>query len=221
MPQVAHNVRNCTRMNSSLDALSIDALLFDLGRVVLDIDFARVVQVWADHAGRSPADIVGHFSRGDAYERHERGEISDEAFFAHLREALNLDITPEQFLEGWNAIFIGAMPGIAELLPRAAKRWPIYAFSNTNPAHVAHFSIAHAELLGHFSEMFLSSSIGMRKPEAESFNHVVTAIGVPAGRILFFDDLIDNIEGARARGLQTVHVTSPNTVAETLKALGV
>jgi glucose-1-phosphatase len=147
--------------------------------------------------------------------------MSDAAFFAHLREALQLDITPEQFLEGWNAIFVGAMPGIDELLPRAAKRWPIYAFSNTNPAHVAHFSIAHADLLGHFRDVYLSSSIGMRKPDAESFDHVVAQIGVPAGRILFFDDSAANIEGARARGLQSVHVTSSNTVAETLKALGI
>jgi len=202
-------------------ASSIDALLFDLGRVVLDIDFARVMKVWTDHAGRGPTDLVAALAHDEIYMQHERGEISDETFFAHLRNVLNLDITPEQFLEGWNAIFVGAMPGIAELLPRAAKRWPIYAFSNTNPAHVAHFSVAHADLLGHFREVFLSSSIGMRKPEAESFDHVVAQIGVPAGRILFFDDSQTNIEGARARGLQTVHVTSPETVAETLKALGV
>ncbi len=208
-------------LSPTLDASSIDALLFDLGRVVLDIDFARVLQVWSDHSNGKPEDIVARFSRGDFYMRHERGEISDADFFAHLRDELEIDITPEQFLEGWNAIFVGAMPGIAELLPKAAMRWPIYAFSNTNPAHVAHFSIAHADLLGHFREMFLSSSIGMRKPEAESFDHVIAAMDVPAERILFFDDLIDNIEGARARGLQTVHVTSPTTVADTLKALGV
>lgn len=209
-----------TRPNS-LDASSIDALLFDLGRVVLDIDFKRVMQVWTRHAGRGSADVVASLAQDDVYKQHERGEISDEAFFAHLRKSLAIDITPQQFLEGWNAIFIGAMPGIAELLPRAAARWPLYAFSNTNPAHVAHFSVAHADLLGHFREMFLSPSIGLRKPEAESFDYVVTAIGVPAERILFFDDLIDNIEGARSRGLQTVHVTSPTTVAETLKPLGV
>jgi len=211
-------------MNSftaSFDASSIDALLFDLGRVVLDIDFTRVLQVWSNHSGRTPEDIVARFSRGDVYMRHERGEISDDAFFAHLRDSMDIDLTPAQFLEGWNAIFVGEMPGIGALLPRAAARWPLYAFSNTNPAHVAHFSAHHAELLGHFRDVYLSSSIAMRKPDPESFDHVVAEIGVPAGRILFFDDLIDNIDGARARGLQTVHVTSPTTVAETLKALGV
>ena len=63
---------------------------------------------------------------------------------------------------------------------RAAKRMPLYAFSNTNPAHVEHFSKAYADVLGHFREIFLSSTIGLRKPDAEAYDHVVKAIGVPA-----------------------------------------
>ena len=39
-------------------------------------------------------------------------------------------------------------------------------------------------------------------------------MGVPASRIVFFDDLAENIEGARARGLKAVHVTSPADIAE-------
>jgi glucose-1-phosphatase len=67
----------------------------------------------------------------------------------------------------------------------------------------------------------LSSTIGLRKPDAAAFDHVVKAIGVPAERIVFFDDLADNIEGARARGLVAVLVTSPDDVANALKALGI
>jgi putative hydrolase of the HAD superfamily len=50
---------------------------------------------------------------------------------------------------------------------------------------------------------------------------VVKAIGVPAGRIVFFDDLANNIEGARSRGLNAVHVTSSDDVAKALAALGI
>jgi glucose-1-phosphatase len=49
---------------------------------------------------------------------------------------------------------------------------------------------------------------------------VIKAIGVAAERIVFFDDLVENIEGARKRGLTAVHVTSPDDVAEALTALG-
>src|ERR1700738_2623214 len=200
---------------------SADALLFDLGRVVLDVDFSRTLECWAGYAGCEPAHLVGLFFRDEAYRRHETGEISDAEFFAALRASLGIEISDAQFLEGWNAIFAGEMPGIAPLLARAAKRLPLYAFSNTNNAHVEHFSVAYADVLGHFREIFLSSTIGLRKPDAEAYDHVVKAIGVPAQRIVFFDDSADNIEGARSRGLIGVHVTSPDDVARTLAELGI
>jgi glucose-1-phosphatase len=112
------------------------------------------------------------------------------------------------------------MPGIGSLLTRAGAQVPLYAFSNTNSAHVKHFSRAYAEVLGHFREIFLSSAIGLRKPDAAAYDHVVRAIGAPAERIVFFDDLAENIDGARARGLTAVHVTSPDDVAHALAALG-
>jgi putative hydrolase of the HAD superfamily len=198
-----------------------DALLFDLGRVVLDIDFNKTLECWAGHADCEPAHLVGRFARDDIYQRHETGKIGDAEYFAALRASLGVDLSDAQFLEGWNAIFAGEVPGIAPLLERAAQRLPLYAFSNTNPAHAEHFSEAYAGVLGHFREMFLSSAIGLRKPDAAAYDHVVKAIGVPASRIVFFDDLAENIEGARARGLTAVHVTSPDDVARALAALGI
>jgi len=197
-----------------------DALLFDLGRVVLDIDFSKAIACWADHAGCKTNDLVERFVRTEAYWHHETGKISDAAYFESLRTSLGIPLSDAQFLEGWNAIFAGEMPGIAPLLARAAKRLPLYVFSNTNNAHVEYFSVIHADVLGHFREIFLSSSIGLRKPDPEAYDHVVKSIGLPAGRIVFFDDLVENVESARARGLKAVHVKSSGDVADALTALG-
>jgi glucose-1-phosphatase len=187
-----------------------DALLFDLGRVVLDVDFNRTLHCWASHARCEPQDLVARFARDQLYQRHEKGEISDALFFAGLRISL-----------GWNAIFAGEMPGIKPLLARAAGHLPLYAFSNTNRPHVEYFSGKYADVLGHFREIYLSSSIGLRKPDAQAYDHVVKAVGVSARRIVFFDDLAENVEGARKVGLTAVHVTSPDDVANALAALGI
>jgi putative hydrolase of the HAD superfamily len=209
-------------MNPPLLSPSVaDALLFDLGRVVLDIDFDKALACWAGHAGCEPGHLVGRFARDEIYHRHETGKISDAEYFAALRSSLGIELSDAQFLEGWNAIFAGEIPGIAPLLKHAAKRLPLYAFSNTNGAHVEHFSQKYAGVLGHFREIFLSSRIGLRKPDAAAYDHVVKAIGAPAERVVFFDDLAENIEGARARGLTAVHVTSLDDVAEALAALGI
>ncbi len=206
-------------MTAPLSPNSVDVLLFDIGRVVLDIRFDKVMAKWADDAGCTPAELAERFVVNDSFRHHEIGRIDDATFFAHLRQSLGIDLSDTQLLEGWNALFTGEMPGIAPLLASAAARLPLYAFSNTNPAHVAYFTTEYADLLGHFREVFLSSTIGLRKPDAAAYDHVVKAIGVPASRILFFDDSAANIEGARARGLHAIHVTSTDDVARALTAL--
>ena len=92
---------------------SADALLFDLGRVVIDIDFGKAIACWAGHAGCDPSDIVARFVRGETYRQHELGRISDAAYFDSLRTGLGIGLSDAQLLEGWNAIFAGEMPGIA------------------------------------------------------------------------------------------------------------
>lgn len=196
-----------------------DALLFDLGRVVIDIDFERAIACWAAHAGCTPELLKGKFSHDIHYQRHERGEIDGEVYLAGLCSALGMQLSHPQMLEGWNAIFVGEMPGMADLLARAAKRMPLYAFTNSNREHERYWSTHFADILRHFTEIYVSSTIGRRKPDAEAYDYVVRAIGAPAERILFFDDSGENVAGARACGLQAVQVRSTADIADVLAAL--
>ena len=200
---------------------AVDALLFDLGNVVIDIDFERAFAHWAAYAGCEVALLRERFAQDEPYQRHEIGAIGIEEYFASLRAALGIALTHAQMLQGWNAIFIAETPGIAALLQRAAKRLPLYAFTNTNPTHAAYWSAKFPDAVKHFRKIFVSSEIGLRKPDAEAFAFVVREIGVPANRILFFDDSAANVEGARARGLQAVLVNSPADVAAALAQLRV
>lgn len=201
----------------------VEALLFDLGRVVIDIEPARTPARWAELAGIPAAALAAQLrlriSGGDAYCRHERGEISDQAFFAHVRGELALELTDAQFEDGWNAIFIGEMPGIRRLLASVSGRLALYAFSNTNPAHRAHWSQRFADLLAPFQKVYVSHEIGARKPEAAAFRTVVADIGVAPERVLFFDDSAENVAGARACGLRAVKVDGPSDVERALEEL--
>jgi glucose-1-phosphatase len=195
-------------------AAGADALLFDLGRVVIDIDFNLAFAKWAEYACCDQAVIAQRFSYDDAYKRHERGEIDADEYFTALRLALGVEIPDTQLLEGWNAIFIGKTPGISPLLADAARRFPLYAFSNSNREHELCWSRRFTGVLRYFREIYVSSTIGLRKPEAEAYNYVVKAIGTSAERIVFFDDVLENVDAARACGLQAFQVKSAADVAD-------
>ena len=111
------------------------------------------------------------------------------------------------------------MPGVSELLAKAARCFPLYAFTNSNREQEQYWSKQFSGILNNFKEVYVSSTIGLRKPEAEAYDYVVRAIGVSADRIVFFDDTLENIEGARARGLQAVHVKSGADLADALAVL--
>ena len=197
----------------------VEALLFDLGGVVIHTDHERIFASWAEPTGCDVATIRAHNFFDAHYIRYERGEIEITEYFDHLRERLHIDLSDAQLLKGWNAIFVGEMPGIARLLPKARAKFPLYAFSNTNRAHVDCFSRLFAPVLSHFSEIFLSSTIGRRKPDVAAFDHVVKEIGVPASRIVFFDDIAENVAGAKAAGLQAVQTATTADIAKALAPL--
>ena len=198
---------------------SVDALLFDLGGVVIDIDFNRAFSHWANHSPYDLDHIRSQFGHDIAYKNHEVANITTEEYFEFVCSGVGADLTYAQFLAGWNAIFVGEFPGISDLLANAAALLPTYAFSNSNPAHEAYWSRQYQDVLSHFNEIFVSSTIKLRKPDPDAFRFVVEAIGVPGERILFFDDSLENVAGARACGLQAVQVTTTSDVAEALAAL--
>jgi glucose-1-phosphatase len=195
---------------------SVKVLLFDLGNVIINVDFARAINVWSGYAEVSPDVLQSRFKFDVSYERHERNEITGAAYFASLRELLNINLTDAQLEEGWNAIYGGEVPGIQPLLKRAKQDFPLYAFSNTNPTHLAYALQHYAEVLNLFEKVYTSCELKKRKPTREAFEAVIKEMGVNANEILFFDDLLENVKGARTAGLQAVHV---QTVEDTKKAL--
>jgi len=193
-----------------------EVLLFDLGGVLLDIDFGRAFAAWGAHAGVPGAEVARRFSFDVHNERHERGEITGPEYFDTLRQSLQLPLSDQQFEAGWNAIIIDEKREITQLVAALPPDLPLYVFSNANVLHERHWNQHFAAVLTPFRHVFVSSNIGRRKPEAEAFAHVAAEIGTAPERILFFDDLLPNVEGARRAGLQAVHVDSVEAVRQAL-----
>jgi len=191
---------------------AIEALLFDVGGVLVDIDFERVTRRWAELAGVDASLIAKRFSFDAPYERHERGEIEAPEYFAALRSRLGIALDDRQFEDGWNRVFAQAIAPTIELLQPLSARLPLYLFSNSNRTHHRYWAGRYAAPLAPIRRHFLSFEMGSRKPEPASFEYIAREIGVPLGKILFFDDTRANVDGAQAVGMPAVWVQSPADV---------
>ena len=199
--------------------MNVEALLFDLGGVIIEIDFGLAFARWAQLGGVPVDQVKARFAFDAAYERHERGEIEGGEYFAALRSALGLGLSDAQLLDGWNAIYVREVPGIRDVLEPLSRRIPLYAFTNSNLTHTACWAPRYAKVLGSFRKIFNSCEMGLRKPEPAAFRAISAAIGVPLDRILFFDDTQVNVEGARAIGMPAVLVRSIDDVSKAVMDL--
>ncbi len=196
----------------------IEAVVFDVGGVLVDVDFKQACAHWSERSG-VPVDVIApRFKVDAAYEAHERGELDGRQYFATLRTSLGIDLPDHDFEAGWNAIFKGVYPGAAELLASIAQRRPVYLFSNTNALHYDCWSRLYPQLITPVTKVFCSQEIGLRKPSAASFDKVCALTGIAPQRIAFFDDLPENVAGARQAGMRAFHVMAPRQLRKLVES---
>lgn len=187
--------------------------IFDLGNVIVDIDFNRVLGVWSD-LGRVPlATLQSRFRMGESFEQHERGEISDEQFAAAICDDLDIALSFEQFAAGWQAVFVDVRPEVIALMQQLREQGHrVVILSNTNRLHCEYWPSQYPQVQQAADKLYLSQDMGLRKPEAAIYQQLLQQEGVEADQALFFDDNLANIEAARALGITSIHVTDNSVV---------
>ncbi len=189
--------------------------IFDLGNVIVDIDFNRVLGTWSDFSRVPLATLKQSFTMGDAFHQHERGEISDEQFAEKLCHEMDLPLSYEQFSHGWQAIFVGVRPEVIAIMHKLREQGHrVVVLSNTNRLHTTFWPDEYPEVKAAADKIYLSQEMGMRKPEARIYQAVLQAEGFSAADAIFFDDNDDNIEGANQLGITSILVTGKQTIPD-------
>ncbi|EHD23722.1 MULTISPECIES: glucose-1-phosphatase [Brenneria] len=196
--------------------------IFDLGNVVIDIDFNRVLGVWSKLSSAPLATLKERFVMGETFEQHERGEITDEAFAERLCHEMGISLSFEQFSAGWQAIFVSLRPEVIDIMRRLRQEGHrVVILSNTNRLHCAHWPVLFPEVEQAADRLYLSQDIGLRKPEVAIYRHVLTQEGATADQAVFFDDNPANIAAAQALGIHSILVTDRQAVPDYFASLAV
>jgi epoxide hydrolase-like predicted phosphatase len=202
------------------------AVIFDLGGVVLGSPLHAIAAFEREH--EIPAGFVNRVvvstGPGGAWSRLERGELRVEEWIpAFERDCADAG----QRIDA--ARMMEAIRGASEPRPRmlAAIRairsqgLRVGALTNNWVADEPTENRLGLELRELFDAYVESAIVGLRKPDPRIYQHACRELGVAPEASIFLDDIGANLKAARALGMHTIKVDTPEQALDELEsALG-
>jgi glucose-1-phosphatase len=202
---------------------SINALVFDFGNVIIDIDLDRTFDAFAKLTGKNIERIKHTFDQDQIFQRYETGMFTDEDFRDIVRQSIGFPFNDKEIDDAWNSLLLNVPVERINLIKNLKTRYPVYLLSNTNNIHIKacnayfkrNFGInTVAEL---FTEAFYSYEMELWKPQKEIYTQLLARIGQKAENVLFVDDNEQNIAGAKELGIKTIHLIPPDHILNHFK----
>lgn len=196
-------------MNIRDFADKFDVIVFDLGGVVIDLDYNATIRAFQELGSKDFQELYSQALQSDLFDRYETGHISGLYFINKLKELLPQHLTPNEIVAAWNAMILEFQPEKLKFLEEIKNTHTTALLSNTNDLHIDYVrrklkKVSEKPLEDYFHYTFLSHEIKARKPHAETFLYVCRQMEASPEKVLFIDDSIQHIEGAKKAGLNAI-----------------
>ena len=194
---------------------NIKVILFDLGRVLMHIDF----DAFPNGLGLTTNELRSQYDHAmvqHTVRNYETGKISTNEFLDLLYEIFQQNFSREKILNAYDSIIVDDNQEIIPFVYSAREKYTIAILSNTSPSHWEKV-LCVSSIVKLFSHTFTSFQLGVMKPERMVYEKVCTALNVQPHEVLFIDDLKENIEGAIALGMKGITFNNVNQIKFLLK----
>ncbi len=198
--------------------MSRPIVIFDLGNVLVSVDFTRACARLAAVGGAPAAAICRTIANGTDKSEFDTGRLSPEQFAARFCAAIGARVAYDEFAAIWCDIFT-EQRDVTGLLDRIAAKADLVLLSNTDPLHLEYVR-DHYDFLPKFAHLLLSYEIGHAKPAPQIFQRAL-ALGAPGARMIYFDDIAQFVLAARACGLPAEQFTGAAKLRSDLERFGV
>ncbi len=188
-----------------------EAVVFDLGGVIIHIDPQLTYQAFAGLSSQPVDQIRKQFEALQVFERFETGHLSDEAFLDLLRQAIGNASDRDILVQAWNALLLDIPARKLHVIRELAKKYRVFLLSNTNSIHFKEVEqiLNRQHGIRQFSDIMegvvLSYEVNLRKPDLKIYDHIARKYRLEPTRTLFIDDSLPNVEGARQLGFAGIH----------------
>jgi glucose-1-phosphatase len=178
------------------------AFLFDIGNVLLRFDFTLALRALAvKSAEHDPVQVLALLE--PIKFALEDGQIDRAAFIRGVLDVLRFTGTEDEFIAAWEDIFEENAPMIA-LVEKLQGSFPLYLLSNTSDIHVDYI-FRRYPVFQRFDAGIYSYAVHASKPGPEIYRIAIETLGIDPADTFFIDDLLPNIETARALGFRAHH----------------
>jgi HAD superfamily hydrolase (TIGR01509 family) len=179
----------------------VDAIIFDIGNVLLRFDFSLVTQRIAPFCASDASSI--HSLLAPLKDELESGRIHGETFLQEASRIIGYTGERSLFRAAWQEIFtpIEATHRLVEQLHHSR---PLFLLSNTNDLHAEYF-LSQYPVFAHFQNAVYSHECGLMKPADSIYAHALEKFSLRAEQVFFIDDLAPNVKAARAAGWRAHH----------------
>jgi len=202
-------------------AQKIQAIIFDIGRVLVRVEVSRSMQGLAQGVSLSPQEIWTAIEKDPLWHDWQEGRISPRDWHLHLSKRLGGSLTFEEFSEAWNRALDPTPIQDNSLFESLRKNFRLGLLSNTDPIHVAHLE-ATFDFFRFFPKPARTYScvVGASKPSPLIFRDALKSLRVGAENAVFVDDVEAYVAAARNLGINGVHYQSPDQLKADLNGLG-
>ncbi|TFF69418.1 MAG: HAD family phosphatase [Promethearchaeota archaeon] len=204
--------------------MKIKCVIFDLGDVIVDLDFSRFFNevITPSPLNKPPSSIYLEFFRqSDIY---HQGKITDEEFFKLSSELLEIgnDLTQSHFFEAFNSIISDLNDDVVDIVKQIKEYNPvkIMCLSNINASHWKYLKKQNWDIWQIIDEFILSHEIQMTKPDPDIFRYAIRKARCKPKEIVFIDDGLNNIRAALELGFNCIRFTNSDNLVTELKKLG-
>lgn len=198
----------------------VKALIFDLGRVLVNVDFDMGYSRMAALSGLSVDEVRERLQDSRLAYAFESGLMPAEEFASRVSELMGVAPSYQEFGELWYSVFHEGPIIPEQFIARLHERYRLVLLSNTNALHYEMLE-ERLPVLKHFDAYTLSYKLGSQKPSAAIYRDAVVKAGCAPRECFYTDDIQEYIDGARAAGIQAVQFRSFNQLKASLMAAGV
>jgi FMN phosphatase YigB (HAD superfamily) len=198
----------------------IRAVIFDIGRVLVGLDLARAVADLSDGISLSPEELWSIIQTDPRWTDWQEGRMSPHDWHLHITKRLGSPLKFAEFCEAWNRTLDPEPIQSEDLFATLAGTKRLALLSNTDLIHVAHLE-ANFGFFRFFpvAARIYSCSVKASKPSPVIFQAALKAVKAKAPETAFIDDILENVQAARALGLHGIHYQNPGQLRSDLRAL--